>query len=1493
MKAAFDAVDARVAKIAKEVKQLGKDAEESAKKFDRQLQASLSGFVKRESLLSSAEKAIAKNTPGSVTNLNNQQALAKSKRSAIEYKASLDEASTSVEALGARLNQLNRRIALTGGPNGTGSRASVRKALETEEAIKDLNSLERKMKEIEGRARVGGLNISGTKSSVNAASNQLFTTLTDPKSSSKKITADMLAYRDAVARATIEVRELAAAERARGAGSKGSSILPSGGLGTVFARTAAYGGAGAALFGAINVLRDGAKFAIEFEDEMARLQAISNSTDTQMISLKKSILEVGSSSRFAIVDLIKISETLAQAGVSAGQMKQVLGAVTSLATASGSTPDEAVQLVTSALGSFQLQATETGRVADLMTSALNRTKLTIQQTGQAIQYVGATAYEQNITLEQLLATVGAVAQAGIKSGSTIGTGFRQFLVDLQAPSEKLTEQLKLLKLTSGDVDVSVRGLPAVLDTLKQAGFGAGQAYAGLETRAAAFYLVAKNNVDVMDELQLSFATSGAAAKANERAMDSLSAQWQRFKNIIGDNLSEEVSRVTVVLKELVRFASDSVESGSFGQTLKSSLVQVAPEALGLVSLFNTLADKLRGTTAESERLATASAEVSEKIQAQQDKIGGLDKEITRLLTQQDTLAGRSTLLAAETVSLSDRFQGLAKYLLNTKGEVLDLVSAMQQLRNEENQTLRQGYIEQGVKAASQRVDAQKTVNSQLRGVRGNDWLMNSLLGNETKALGNLGDPRNIALLRDAADRIEKLSVENAQQLRKLILAQGVVTQATSTERISRIQEQDAGARNSDIGKQFSAKFDQVQPLLDKLSSATDVNKASIRSQVTKILDEIEKIAKDRIPLATSDTSKRFLSAALLDVKSFRQSVEASSAETDQARRAREKAEREANRDANQPLITRQAIIDGFKIVAPYLKAGSGSRDARTQNGLFAAGKTNLDAAHSPHSQPGGNGQDFPFKAETAEAGKREALRIQNALRAQGYSKITVIYETGKGQRQGTGPHFHTSTPVGQRFAAGHDPNAADADGRSQVKTDKLGLATADAALRDNLDDLKYSTSEAVFDAGTKAAKAALDVWADKLREVTDGELANEGASIDTVAERHAEIEEKIRQRTKDFNDAIFDGILKNIDRQMDQIQREFDESLRPAQGRLSIAQGRLSGLGYASNSGKVPDFVQQLSERRVGQAQENLDKETSADLGVQIVKQQALLVRAKADLQRAADSGGQTETATAKVNELAISIAKLTEQKNNLDAALGEGSLLPTTFSVGLTQAIEAYKEASGLNRSFTQDILQNMTPALTTAHQGITTFFTDIMSGSRTVLGAFGDFVKGMVKYFEELAAQALAKGIFNLILGAIGGATAPGGGGAGSAAAAGSHAPFLKGGMVTAISGRYIRNGVPNRDSVHAKIAKGEFVQRKWAVDSVGPEFMQKLNDQGARALQGLGGNAVIAPPARQETNVYVVQEGQRPTMGPNDVIVAVANDILSGGETKKLIRHVAQGG
>jgi len=1353
-----------------------------------------------------------------------------------------------------------------------------------------------------------------------------------------------------VASARMEL-ELAKAQQAQtekqGRGGPLSSILSPGYGVAAFARTSVYGLAAGAAYSVFNGIQGGVGQVVQMEDELAKLQAIAGATEPQLQQIRAAIYDIGTTSRFSVVDLAKISQTLAQAGVTAGDMRSVLESVTTLATASGSTPDEAVNLVTSALGSFQLQASEAARVADLMTSALNRTKLTVQQTGQAIQYVGATAYEQNISLETLLATVGAIAQAGVRSGSTIGTGFRQFLVDLANPSEKLTTQLKLLKLSAADVDVSVRGLPAVLETLQKAGFGAGQAYAGLETRAAAFYLVAKNNVDIMDQLQLSFANSGAAAVANERAMNSLTAQWQRFKNILGEGLSNSLEGPMNIFKNILTAISDRLEeSKRIAQDLKNKNAQgtaawyekdMGPAAedvlrrtfnliglAGTAGMSNTIGGqnvngltgegkgfgdwldswtkKADGATEASERLATQVAETTDAVDKQTGKISELDKEMARLAVQKESLRNNDVRSSAEIATLTSRFEGLAVFLTNTGNRYDDLTQAAQRYRLEQMKLLNTDLTAQGAALQIQTADAQTRQRSTIAGLKGNSSLMSQLTPQERGALTALQNggtnQRAQAILADAVKRFTDNDPRNgafnrelANQLNQVVQAVGTVATNTSQQNIIATRTADNTAAMTREGRKVTGDTAAVQTLVTQLGSAEGADKVRLGRQGLAQVNALDKYINGLLAnKGIQGANRNFLQNALTDVGSLRQQINATLAPTKAEDREAKAAERAADKAAK--LVTQQDI-DRIGL-ALGLKLGSGPRTAEEQERLHARGVTparGFGPRQSNHV--GGVARDFSVRGLSDAEAERYAATMRAQYRAAGI-EAQVKYERG-GRNDGTGRHIHVGARKGATRRADRTEENED---KYNVELARAQIALDEADLTTKLKEVARATSKETFDTSVAAAKAALDKVNGQLKDAALDELAASGIAPGSPQfnARMLQVEQTISQNVEDFNQKVTDAIIKSVKKQTDAAATAFDTATQGATSSLQIAQSQLSGLDAYSLRNKVPDYVKSLAGDRVAMAQENVAKAQYNALPAQISAQQQAMDTLRGTI---GSVGVNPEVVNAQLAQMNVELQKLMANREALGAQLNAGGLLPSNFSDGLDKAIQAYRQANDLNQTFSQSLIMNLGGALDTVNSGLTTMFTSILDGSQTALQAFGNFAKGVMQWMVQLAAKAVATQVFNLLLNTIGGAfgakaAAPAGGTTTATPGGGGAWVFNGGGVgddgkIYRRQGGSVENGDVSKDSVDAKLARGEWVVQKKAVDSVGNKFMARLNQHGAKALDSLQAVPQLDMRNHTETNVYVVPPDQQPTLGPNDVRV-ILNDELMNGDGKRLVQHIA---
>lgn len=315
-----------------------------------------------------------------------------------------------------------------------------------------------------------------------------------------------------------------------------------------------------ALSMAMNTARALSSFVVQLDKEFHQFQAITATTSLEMVQVKKDLIAVSEATKFTALEVAQAATIMGQAGLSAKDVRASIEAVTLLATASGSTLNEAVETVTSTLSIFNLQASESAQIANTMTAALNGSKLSMDKITVGMQYAGNTAAQFGVTYQELTAVLGAMANSGIKSGSTLGTGLRALMVDLVQPSKKFQEQLSAIGLSVSDVDIRSKGLVQVMETLKGAGFGVSEAYGSFEVRAAAAYAALSNNLDLVPQLERSFQNSTAALKANQIQMESLANAWSKFVSVAGTTTYKAFEPLLAVLTKVLDLASGVVSA---------------------------------------------------------------------------------------------------------------------------------------------------------------------------------------------------------------------------------------------------------------------------------------------------------------------------------------------------------------------------------------------------------------------------------------------------------------------------------------------------------------------------------------------------------------------------------------------------------------------------------------------------------------------------------------------------------------------------------------------------------------------------------------------------------------------------------------------------------------------------------------------------------------------------------------------------------------------
>lgn len=178
----------------------------------------------------------------------------------------------------------------------------------------------------------------------------------------------------------------------------------------------------------------------EFQYKNSTLQAVLGETKEGIKELTAQQRAYGESTIYSALQVADLQVLFSKQGLTTKEIQASTEATIDLATATGEDLAKSADTATTILKAYGLQANQTGRVVDVMTGAFNKTTLGIDNFSEAIKYVGPVAKAQGVSLEETVALLGTLADAGIR-GSTAGTSLRKILSELDRGSGTLSEKL--------------------------------------------------------------------------------------------------------------------------------------------------------------------------------------------------------------------------------------------------------------------------------------------------------------------------------------------------------------------------------------------------------------------------------------------------------------------------------------------------------------------------------------------------------------------------------------------------------------------------------------------------------------------------------------------------------------------------------------------------------------------------------------------------------------------------------------------------------------------------------------------------------------------------------------------------------------------------------------------------------------------------------------------------------------------------------------------
>ena len=333
-----------------------------------------------------------------------------------------------------------------------------------------------------------------------------------------------------------------------GVGGLGGSLSGlTAGAGPVGAAVAAVAGFSAALV-------DGIGTAREYEKAVSTLQSITGMTKDAMSALTDQARQLGATTTYTATEVIQLQTELAKLGYGEQDILNMTDSVLYFAQATGASLADASSMTGAALRMFQKDTTDTQEFVDKLAASTTKSALSFSYLDTALSIVSPVANAFGFNIEDVLALLGQLANAGFDASSA-ATATRNILLNLAD--------------ANGDLAKAIGHPVKNLDELMQ---GLQQLNAEGVDLATSLELSDKRSVAAFN----TFLTGAEDVTALRDALNDCNGTAEEMSHIMGDNLDGDIKSLSSAWDDFMLEIND-------GQSILRGVVQWLTEVIRTMS----------------------------------------------------------------------------------------------------------------------------------------------------------------------------------------------------------------------------------------------------------------------------------------------------------------------------------------------------------------------------------------------------------------------------------------------------------------------------------------------------------------------------------------------------------------------------------------------------------------------------------------------------------------------------------------------------------------------------------------------------------------------------------------------------------------------------------------------------------------------------------------------------------------------------------------------
>ena len=303
-----------------------------------------------------------------------------------------------------------------------------------------------------------------------------------------------------------------------------------------------------AVGGAMGAVGNSFSQSVDYQNMMTTTRAIlgrsyrGNDFEGDISAMEKIVRNEGILTKFTAPEVAGAAKYLAMAGMDIPTINAAIKPVTNIALAGDIDLPTAADKMTNIMTAFQMRTPRDFiRASDVLTNTFTKSNTNMLQLAEAAQYAAPIAAARGMKLEDMMALVGVMSDAGIQS-SMAGTTLRMMMNNIYKPSkgqEKTWAKLAKLGVTRTDKNGNWLNVIDILDQISQkvpVNGKAGESLADIMgnlfrvTSAAGATQLAKNITKVKALRDSNYNSYGAAESIRDARINNVRGKWAQVSS---------------------------------------------------------------------------------------------------------------------------------------------------------------------------------------------------------------------------------------------------------------------------------------------------------------------------------------------------------------------------------------------------------------------------------------------------------------------------------------------------------------------------------------------------------------------------------------------------------------------------------------------------------------------------------------------------------------------------------------------------------------------------------------------------------------------------------------------------------------------------------------------------------------------------------------------------------------------------------------------------